>query len=178
MMTWYYGMVILCSILTVGKWINEWLSWLSVIIILCITGLTDINKLVATSDCICADETLTYECTVVGGNLTVWSGTVIAAGCEITLFHSRFTESSGDSGNCTDGAVVGQSIDVVDNCYRSQLTIFMPSAFNGCTVSCSVDDGVTTTIINTTRLLITRGTIIIIIIVTTTRSELASLAHS
>ena len=103
-----------------------------------------------------------YECTVVGGNLTVWEGTVIPESCEITLRHSRFTDNSGHSRKCNNGAVVGQSIDVVGNCYRSQLTILsVTSAFNGSTVSCSVDDGMAATPINTTTLLITRGIILL-----------------
>ena len=95
---------------------------------------------------------------MVGGSLTVWNGTVMAEGCEIVLFHSRFTDSSGNSGSCNDGAVVGQSVEVVDNCYRSQLTISVTPALNGRTVQCSVDGGMPD-IINTTTLFITRGII-------------------
>ena len=45
------------------------------------------------SRCICPGDTLTYECTVVGLGVTVWTGSAFScpsSNNEIALLHSRF----------------------------------------------------------------------------------------
>ena len=78
------------------------------------------NEFLATSDCICSGQNFTYECSVTGGLFTVWSGSVISQGCEITLLHAQFDSSTGI---CNNGAVVGQAVREENNCYTSQLVI-------------------------------------------------------
>ena len=108
----------------------------------------------ATADCVCPGETFVYECSIVGAIFTVWRGSVISAGCEITLIHSEFTTGNGARAVCNNGDVVGQSVDVLNDCYTSQLSIEVNSGVNGSTVECIRDDGVTATVIATSTLLI------------------------
>ena len=86
--------------------------------------------------CSCPNDVLTYTCTVVGGVATVWSGS--AFDCQtggIVLRHIDFG-SSGTSGSCNNGAIVGQSVEVVDDCYTSQLVITLSSEINNKTIQC------------------------------------------
>ena len=47
--------------------------------------------LVKLNDCTCLGDTQTFECTVFGGGLTIWSGTFIdCSGNEIRLRHSQY----------------------------------------------------------------------------------------
>ena len=73
-----------------------------------------------------------------GGGSTVWSGTALdcpLARSEITLRHSQFT-SNGAFGICNNGDIVGRSLEVVNNCYTSQLNVTIREQFNNKTVRC------------------------------------------
>lgn len=92
-------------------------------------------------ECICQGYNVTYECTVVGPGSTVWRGSSLQ-GCsnnQITLFHGQF--SRGTVVRCNGGSVVGRSVRVDDNCYTSQLEIFVGANLIGTTVSCFYDNG-------------------------------------
>ena len=103
----------------------------------------------------CLGETVVYNCSVVGGILTLWSGSVIEEDCEITLIHSEFRRDGGPSFDCNNGDVVGQGVSALNNCYVSQLSIDVSPGIDGSTVECSRDDGATTTLINTASIKIT-----------------------
>ena len=90
----------------------------------------------------------------------MWRGTVLSAGCEVALLHSAFG-GPGARRVCNNGAVVGYSIGVENNCYTSNLDILVSPELNGRTVECSIDDGVTITPIGTATLSITTSKIII-----------------
>ena len=85
----------------------------------------------------------------------MWRGTVISAGCEVALLHSNFGDPGAARRVCNNGAVVGYSIGVENNCYTSQLDILVSPELNGRTVECSIDDGVTISPIGTATLSIT-----------------------
>ena len=123
-----------------------------------IIGLVKGNDFIATSDCVCVGQDYTYQCSVTGGELTVWSGSVIGVGCEIILFHNQYESPNGASGECNNGAVTGRSIEVVNNSYTSQLTIRVTANLNGRTIECLVDDGIVETTINSSTLFVTKGT--------------------
>lgn len=103
------------------------------------TGIAARNELLATADCVCPGENATYECTVHGGVLTVWSGSVFDDGCSILLNHSQF-ESGDEDGVCNNGTVVARGIRKENNYYTSQLTIFVSSNLTGRTIECHVYD--------------------------------------
>jgi hypothetical protein len=125
-----------------------------------IIGFCARNELIATADCVCPGRNFTYECSVVGGLFTVWSGTVVSAGCEVTLFHSEFAGVPGAArAICNSGSVVGYNIGVDNNCYTSNLDILVSPGLNRRTVECIIDDGVTNTLINTSTLVITTSKI-------------------
>ena len=123
-----------------------------------ITGLVKGNDFIATSDCVCVGQDYTYQCSVTGGELTVWSGSVIDVGCEIILFHNQYESPNGASDVCNDGAVTGRSIEVVNNSYTSQLTVRVTANLDGRTTECLVDDGIKETTINSSTLFVTEGT--------------------
>jgi hypothetical protein len=90
----------------------------------------------------------------------VWRGTVISAGCEVTLFHSGFAGAPGAArGVCNSGAVVGYNLGVENKCYTSNLDVLVSPGLNGRTVECIIDNGVTNTLINTSTLVITTSKI-------------------
>ena len=122
-----------------------------------ITGFCASNELIATADCVCPGRNFTYECSIdnVNALFTVWRGTVISAGCEITLFHSDFGIPGAARAVCNSGAVVGYNIGVENNCYTSNLDILVSPGLDGRTVECIMDDGVTNTLIDTATLSIT-----------------------
>ena len=126
-----------------------------------IIGLCARNELIATADCVCPGRNFTYECSVVGGTFTVWGGTVMSAGCEITLFHSEFEVPSATRGVCNNGAVVGYNIGVENDCYTSKLDILISPGLNGSTVKCISVDGPTERVINTSALFVTTSKIVI-----------------
>ena len=76
------------------------------------------------SGCVCPGDTLTYECTVMGGVASFWTGTALYCEDEIVLIHNRFMPSAySTSGSCNNGTAVARSISVEGNNYTSQLTV-------------------------------------------------------
>ena len=115
--------------------------------------ITDENifRQTSSSDCVSPGycNTLTFECTVVGGSGTVWRGT--AFNCddsndEIILLHSQFV--NGTIGTCNNGTIVGQDIRVEnDTYYTSQLSILVTSDLIGKSIECIHDEYANTTLI-------------------------------
>ena len=96
------------------------------------------------TQCACPGDLLTYTCTVVGARTTLWGGT--AFNCpsttnEIVLRHSQFAVG-GASGDCNNGAIVGQSVGVEGNRFTSQLNVTVSTSLNNKTVQCAYDSGV------------------------------------
>lgn len=56
-------------------------------------------------------------------------------GSEITLRHSQFASSQA-FGICNNGDVVGRGLDVINNCYTSQLNLTVRESFANKTVQC------------------------------------------
>ena len=102
--------------------------------------------LVSSSDCALPGsrycDTLTFECTVVGGFGTVWRG--LAFDCEnsnneITLLHSRFM--NGTIGTCNNDSIIGWSIgDENGTCFTSQLSVMITPDTIGKTIECFHND--------------------------------------
>ena len=81
---------------------------------------------------------LTFTCIVEGGNFTVWGGSAFeCAGNEIVLDHRGFYH--GTSGQCNNGAIVGQSVDINGIYYTSQLNVTVSNGLDKKTVNCSSD---------------------------------------
>lgn len=90
-----------------------------------------------TITCACPNEVLIFNCTVVGGSATVWSGSAFTcAGGEIILLHSDFP--SGTSGECSDAITAYSNGPRVESeCYTSQLRVNVSSEMNNKTITCS-----------------------------------------
>ena len=100
--------------------------------------------------CVCPGDTLTYDCTVVGGGLTVWKGNAFICPSnndEIALLHRRFESENGTNNSCTNGAIVGKSLAVEGNNYTSQLNVTITPETAGKTIMCIGDNGTTTMLI-------------------------------
>ncbi len=102
-------------------------------------------RLISTNLCDCLDQTLTYECTVMGdfAGATVWTGT--ALNCprgDIYLSHWDFSDQYGmnSSCNCTNGAIVAESLSVQDNLYTSQLNVTVSHNVAQKTIVCTYID--------------------------------------
>ena len=93
----------------------------------------------ADTGCACPGDVLTYTCTVIGAGSTLWTGTLFdcpANGSTIILQHDSY-RSGGAVGECNNGAVIAQSVAVVDDCYSSQLTFTASDGFNNKTIQCT-----------------------------------------
>ena len=87
--------------------------------------------------CACPNEVLIFNCTIVGGSATVWSGSAFLCGPDnnIILLHSGFR--IGISGACGD-AIAARSIGIENNnCFTSQLNVNISSILNNRMVMCS-----------------------------------------
>ncbi len=91
-----------------------------------------------------------YTCTVVGGSVTVWSGTAFDCppGNAIQLAHVLYSEGTA-IGTCTSGAIIGNGTSVdtsgAEPCYMSELSVTASVDMDGQTVGCTRD----TTVIGT-----------------------------
>ena len=100
------------------------------------------------TQCACVGDRLIYNCSVMGGTATLWRGTLFdcpQAGSEITLRHSLFA-SNQVFRICNDGDIIGHGLEVVNNCYTSQLNVTVRESFNNKTVHCvlSSSEGIRT----------------------------------
>ncbi|XP_064397731.1 uncharacterized protein LOC135344450 [Halichondria panicea] len=86
----------------------------------------------------------TYICTVVGGVITVWSGTAFDCPANnVILVHSQYSGGTA-VGTCTSGAIIGNGTSVdtsgAEPCYTSELSVTISANMDGQTVMCSRDD--------------------------------------
>ena len=81
--------------------------------------------------CACPNQVLKYTCTVMGGIVTIWSGTAFQCSTnEIILSHSRFLGVNGTSGHCNGGAIIASSVRADGDHFTSQLTVNVSSGLN------------------------------------------------
>ena len=97
---------------------------------------------------------------MIGIGNTLWRGSTF--NCpdttnEIILRHSQFSRSEGTSGNCNNGAIVARSVDVVGNCFRSQLDVNVSASFNNRNVQCDHNSNTGTRRIGTSTLNVISG---------------------
>ena len=90
----------------------------------------------STIGCVCPGDTLTYECTVTGGILTIWTGTAFecpSINNEILLLHDTYGSVSG---SCNNGDIVARSLSAEGNNYTSQLNVTITPETAGKTIEC------------------------------------------
>ena len=101
--------------------------------------------------CFCPGDVETYTCTVVGGGITVWSGTAFDCTGNIVLGHALFSGGTA-VGDCTSGAIIGSGTSVdtsgAEPCYTSELSVTISANMDGPTVACARD----TTLVGTDSL--------------------------
>ena len=86
----------------------------------------------------CPGDVLTYNCIIIGGGNTIWSGTAFncpSKSNETILRHSQFAR--GTFGSCNDGAITARSLGVVNSCYSSQLNVTVSSDMNNQNIQCA-----------------------------------------
>ena len=102
---------------------------------------------------------LTFTCTIVGGGNTIWRGTAFdcpSTTNEIILRHSTFG-STGTSGTCNSGTIVGQSVRVEGTCFTSQLDVTVSESLNSGVVQCDYNSNRGTTNIGSAILNVVSG---------------------
>ena len=117
--------------------------------------------------CACLGDTLTYRCTAVGAGSTVWEGTAFeCVGNSITLRHTRFNVADGVSGDCNNGDIrlLARSIGVDNDCYTSQLSVFISEQLDRRSILCTHDFGTGLETIGTSTLNVIEGNTIFILI--------------
>ena len=98
-------------------------------------------ELVKLISCTCPGYIVAYECTVMGGLGTVWSGS--AFNCEnsaneMVLLHRRFGLSDRDyTKTCNNGAISGRGVRVSDDFYTSQVNVTISRDLIGKTIECA-----------------------------------------
>ena len=109
--------------------------------------------------CACVGKELTYTCTAVGGGSTLWTGTAFDCSNNwINLRHSLFSDPNrGATGDCSGGALVGQSIGVTGNCYTSQLHVRVAADMNNETINCDHRPGTEINTIGESTLIVMTG---------------------
>ena len=121
------------------------------------------NNLVLLDDCICPNHNITFECTTVGGGITVWQGSAFncpQSSDEISLRHAQFL---GSVGVCNDGAICAHAVSIpAPDCFISNLTVYITPALDGRTVRCEHDNGSRVTLVRSFALNITSSKLIII----------------
>lgn len=85
--------------------------------------------------------------------ITVWGGSAFncAGGNEINLRHHDFEDAAGE---CNNGAIVGYSIENVDNFYTSRLDVRLSNDLHGQTITCSVEGESSLTTIGAATLIV------------------------
>ena len=114
-----------------------------------VAGLVTKNGLVCINDCICPHQSVTYECSVIGGQFTVWRGSALGDHCEIILNHIQINVSKSIA--CNNQTIAVQ-LSRQDNCYTSHLTFNVSSNHNGQTIECYIHEGTHDTLVNTSIL--------------------------
>ena len=72
------------------------------------------------------------------GIATLWRGTAFDCpmdDSEITLRHSQFA-SNQEIGICNNGDIVARGIEIINDCYISQLNVTVRENFNNKTIQC------------------------------------------
>lgn len=79
---------------------------------------------------------LQYECTIEGGEYTVWMGS--AFNCDlnyIILIHSQFMQDT-QYGRCNSGSLIGYSLRVKNGSYTSQLNVTVSRELDETSIEC------------------------------------------
>ena len=92
-----------------------------------------------TTNCVCSNDIVTYECTVCNVFATVWNGTAFRCSAgEITLPNSDFGIPEA-VGVCNNILVREHSVN--NGCYTSELTVTFESALQNRSIECYADNG-------------------------------------
>ena len=117
------------------------------------------NDLRLLDGCICPNHNITFQCTTVGGGITIWQGSAFQCpqlSNGITLYHSRFLEAVEPC--CNDGAICAHADSIVSpDCFVSNLTVYITPDLDGRTVRCEYDDGNSVILVRSFILNITSG---------------------
>ena len=74
------------------------------------------------NDCSCIGDTLTFECTVMSGSATTWTGS--AFNCSSSSNEIHLLNNSVDNAPCNDGMITGQVIRRQKDNYTTKLASF------------------------------------------------------
>lgn len=110
-------------------------------------GMESRFRLTSSSDCICPNNTLIFECTVMTGVETVWRGS--AFNCitndtnEMILLDSDNSRLEESVSICNNGAIFGQVVEFENSNYTSQLSVTISSDMFNKSIECSTQNNTT-----------------------------------
>jgi hypothetical protein len=132
--------------------------WISMSLFEFLVSATGNNLILLDDGCICPNHNITFQCTTVGGGITVWQGSAFQcpqSSDEIALRHAQFL---GSVGVCNDGAICAHADSIpAANCFISNLTVYITPDLEGRAVRCEYDDGTEVHLIDSFTLNITRS---------------------
>lgn len=85
--------------------------------------------------CLCPGDTLTYECTVVGGNTLVWRGSALSCPSTDNEIVLLLSDRISLSKSCNNGTVTAKFIRIADT-YISQLNVTWTRDLIGESIEC------------------------------------------
>ena len=85
------------------------------------------------NNCSCLGDTLTFECTVLSGQVTLWTGD--AFDCSSTS-NEIYLHNSSHNDTCNKKMIIGRIIQVEQNFYISQLSVRVSYDLIGKMVQC------------------------------------------
>ena len=113
-----------------------------------------INFVQTTStSCTCLGHIVTYECTVIRGLGTIWTGSAFT--CTSSSNEIYLLENTGNSFRCSNGMITGRVIRTGDESYTSQLNVIVGSDLIGKNISCAHTDGSATGIVGSSTIVFT-----------------------
>ena len=86
----------------------------------------------------------TYECTIVGGGITVWMGDFFrcSSGKKVMeLQHRPTREGEFTDRTCNNGSILGRIVRVENGVFTSQLNVTFTSDIVGRSIECAHDNG-------------------------------------
>ena len=111
--------------------------------------------MVLLSGCTCIGYKTTYECTILSGfgGATVWKGNAFdcaRSDDEVVLLHSRIDSNEHTRRICNNGSIIGETIQVVGNCYTSRLHVMVSPDLIGEGIECISDNGTMMVVVSST----------------------------
>ena len=136
---------------------------------LCFNFVPSFTTFINSSICACTGDQLTFECTAIGGDATIWHGSAFNCTRQnqplngIYLAHSRYVSGLVAKGNCSNGSILAASIgEVSAKHFVSQLNVIVSLDMHNKTIECDREEVNETrrVVLDVNKLLVATGPIL------------------